>query len=281
MKPRSLSTAILLLLPATLGAQPRERPLEERFDFTRPVAVHRLSRGLAEVSGLAVLPGGNVAAHGDEEARVEVLDPATGARLWRFHLGTGPVRGDFEGIAAIGTRLVLLTSRGWLYETRATQPGTAVGYRTWDADVGEGCDAEGLDFDPALNVLVVACKAPAEGGAATVIHRVGTSPDARGLPPLRIPWEALTAHGVEPELSPSGIAVDPSTGRYLLVAARQGLLLDLDPDGAIRSVVRLDPARHRQVEGVALGAGGALLLADEGRGGRARLTVYAPRTPES
>ena len=61
----------------------------------------------------------------------------------------------------------------------------------------------------------------------------------------------------------------------MLIAARQRALIELDPAGAIvRSLKIGNPDRHPQMEGVEITAGGALIVADEGAGGRARLGIY-------
>ena len=85
----------------------------------------------------------------------------------------------------------------------------------------------------------------------------------------------LEALGVD-GLRPSGV-VELDNGHLLVLDAWRRMILELD--GARRPVgwVRLDRDRHRQPEGIAVTPEGHLLIADEGGGGRARLTRYGPR----
>lgn len=78
---------------------------------------------------------------------------------------------------------------------------------------------------------------------------------------------------------PSGIERHPVSGNYFIVAARQRAVAEVSPDGRVLAVERLRARRHRQAEGITFAGDGALLLADEGAGRRARLTVYPMSDP--
>ena len=77
------------------------------------------------------------------------------------------------------------------------------------------------------------------------------------------------------EINPSGIAVDPESGQYVVIAARQKVVMGLETDGSFSGVImHLDNNRHRQAEGIAITQDGRVLIADEAGNGRARLAVY-------
>lgn len=267
----------LLLAPASLSAL-QAPALADRFDFERRHDRFDLPSSLEEVSGLASTPDGRLFGHADEEAVLHEIDPFDGRIVKRFRLGNPAAPGDFEGLAVAGERIFLITSGGWLYETREAPDGAQAPYRVTDTRLGSGCEVEGLAYHAPSDALLVACKTSRNTGAQRValIHRLPLSPDVDRPPPIVVPWVELAAFGVDPELHPSAVEVDPVTGRILVVAAREGLLVDLDDGGRVHAVVRLPRRRHRQPEGLTFRSDGALLVADEGAGGRGRLTVYGP-----
>ncbi len=263
----------LALLPVVAGAQPGPSGLA-RFDFGSRVRHVDLPHSLVEISGLARTPGGRLLAHGDEVAVIAVLDPESGSVLRAFQLGGTPVPGDFEGIAIVRDRIFLATSTGWLYETRDVQGRTQMPYRVTDSGVGARCEVEGLAFDAAAQALVLACKTTTDREALAVLIRIPLDPAAGDPESLVLNPGDLTAMGHDPVLHPSGIEVDPQTGNFFVLAAREGLLLEVSPTGRIMDLVELPRRRHRQPEGIAFLDDGTLVIADEGDGRRGRLTFY-------
>ena len=64
------------------------------------------------------------------------------------------------------------------------------------------------------------------------------------------------------------------TGTYFIVAARQSVLIEVQPDGVVLGVMQLGRRQHPKSEGIAIGIDGRLFLADEGQNRRARITAY-------
>ena len=253
-------------------------PLSHRVDLDRRAARSDLGRPLREVSGLAVTPDGRVFAHGDEEAVIHQLDPETGTEVKRFGVGPRPVRGDFEGIAVAGGRFFLLTSRGVLYEFREGLDRGWVPFRARDTGLASTCEAEGLAYDASLDALLVACKTvPRADRAFLVIHRIALSGTSEPLGALRVSLKALADFDVRERFQASGIEVTASGDSYVLVSARDEAIIEVSRDGSVRDARRMSARRHPQMEGVTILGNGSLLIADEARGGAARLTLYAPR----
>jgi uncharacterized protein YjiK len=284
--------AIALTVHAGVGAQvaapPRAdslggAPLTERYDFEHRSAHYELPHRLDEISGLAFMPDGRLFAHGDERGIVYGIDTETGEVNRGFALGSpsAPVAGDFEGIAIVGERWFLVTSRGLLYEFRQVAEGKASPLRVTDTGVGSSCEIEGLTAEPATNSLLLACKRVSPRADEIRIHRLPIDPEAPVPPPLRVPFGALDRFGLKHGIHPSGIDVDPATGNLVVVAAEEAAIVELSPDGRVLSALELPRGRHPQTEGIAFGPDGRLYLSDEGHGQRARLTVYAPRQEAS
>lgn len=274
-----LATSAWALLGASPAAQAAQEPppLDRRYDFSAPTGRAALPDAVVEASGLTLAPDGRLLVHGDERAVVLALDPATGSEVARFTVGRPAVEADFEGIATVGVRLFLVASTGLLYEFRDPGPAGAAPYRLTDTGVGRACEVEGLDHDPTEGVLLLACKTEAPPRDHALVHRIPLEPGRATLSAIRISRRALSAFGVSARLSPSAVAVDPSSSRLLVLAARERLLVEVERSGRVRAIVRLPRERHPQAEGLAIGADGTLYLADEARGGDpAYLTWYAP-----
>lgn len=263
------------------GAQQHAEPapLDQRWDLARPAGRVELPSAVAEASGLAFnADGSRLLVHGDERAIVVAVDPATGAEAGRFAVGRPAVAADLEGIVTVGERLFLVASNGLLYESREAADGATAPYRLTDTRLGDGCEVEGLEHDPHDDVLLLACKTVAPPGPHALVHRLPLDPSRGVLPPVRIPLAELEAFGVRPRLHPSAVALSPGGSSLLLLAARERLLVEVAREGRILSVVELRGSRHPQPEGLAVGADGALWVADEARGRDGpMLTWYAPR----
>ena len=248
------------------------------------VAQHRLPRALGEVSGLAVDERGRLFAHDDERARVWRLDPLTGEALASFTLGAASgVAGDFEGIAVMGERFFLVTSQGTIVEFREGADGAVMPFQATATPLADACEVEGLAADAARGRLLLACKAAPGGRRADGVRVWELPADTLGAAPrvrLSLPFDALAPLGLE-VLHPSGVELLPGGRGLLLVAAEERVLVEFGADGTPLAVLELRRSRHRQPEGLALDASGALLVADEGAGGRARLTRMPPRTGQA
>ncbi len=231
-----------------------------------------LPHGLREISGLALDSRQRLFGHGDEVAVIYQIDYAAGSIVKRFAFGDPAAAGDFEGIAWVGQRLYLVTSDGELLYGREGPDGAHMPFEQRDTGLGRQCEIEGLDYDAAGHRLLMVCKKVRHSEPAHQIVVLTWSLDTETPgPSLHVPWPA-DVH----RLNPSGVTVSPATGHLLLVAARQHAVLDLAGDGTLTSAFALPHADHPQMEGIALTPAGHLIIADEGRGKRGRLSVYSP-----
>lgn len=248
----------------------------QRYDFERRTARFSLPDQLDEISGLATTPDGRLFGHDDERARVYEIDRVTGKIGKRYSLGSPALRGNFEGIAIVGKRNFLITRYGFLYEFREVADGEKSPYRVTDTLLGARCEVEGLDHDPADDVLLVACKVSVPDRGVLVVHRLPMDPDRGGLAAIEIPRGQLVDLGVDPDFQPSAIVVDP-TGTLVLASASTEALIEVDRDGRVLAGIQLSPDRHPQAEGLAFGPDATLFIADERNRGSARLTAYTRR----
>lgn len=236
---------------------------------------------LAEISGLAVSSDGRVFAHNDERAEVFQIDPATGAVVKSFSIGQPRLSGDFEGIAIAGTRFFLMTSDGVLHEFEEGEAGANVAYREIDTELGTRCEFEGFEYDARTEALLLACKTPRvrtlRGRLAVVAYSLRENA-LEATPRLLLPLDFLRGAGQRVALSPSGIAIHPQNGNYVIVAGRENLLVEVTREGQLVGVSELARRAHPQAEGIAFLRDGTLLISDE-RTNRGLLTRYPAPAP--
>ena len=76
------------------------------------------------------------------------------------------------------------------------------------------------------------------------------------------------------EFQPSGLELHPVSGNYFVVAARQRAIAEVEPTGRVLSARAVSAPWHRQMEGITFADDNTLIIADEGRGRKGRLTLY-------
>lgn len=278
---KNLMTVLLLFLIASCGAGPSDTAVTEsaeQDDFKQ----WKLPKKLREISGLALTADERLLAVADENAIVYELDYEEGKIIKSFALGNPVVLGDFEGIAVLEDTIWLMTSDGLLFAAPEGPDGTAVRYQKFDTGHGDECELEGLAQDPAAGTLLLVCK---EGKPKKRDLKIFVWSVANGgiehVRDISLPESAIIGRIDKKRISPSGIAVDPQTGKRVLVAARQDALVTLTPNGALsEAIILAKKSRHKQAEGIEMTRDGRMLIADEGGGGRARLAVYASHSRE-
>lgn len=247
------------------------QPQQDSADFVLPLY-------LLEVSGLAAAGPDSVFAHDDEHAIVHEIGVETGEVVRSFALGDPTIEGDFEGIASAAGRLYLVTSDGLIYAFEEGEDRSRVAYRTHDTGIGPRCEIEGLSRAPGNEHLLILCKRLRRGEDVPRLEiyrwKLGTE-HAPPDPWLEIPLDTFLDSQQQAEFGPTGLEWDEARGRFLIVSARNRLLIDLKLDGTVTNVRRLDPARHRRVEGIAILPECRLVLANEGtETAKARMAIY-------
>lgn len=252
----------------TLARYDLEGPPDDRWD---------LPKALQEISGLAYDGAGRLFAHDDEQAIIYQLDPATHRIVKRFSFGQPALRGDFEAIAVVGAQVILTTSGGVLYAGREGRDGEAVPYVTQATGAGRDCEVEGMAYEPAARALLFACKTPHVAALAGHLAVLRWSLERRALDPrpaILLPLGQIARELKRADFHPSELLRVPASGHLLVLAGRQHAVAEITPDGTLVGVSRIRRRDHRQAEGLALGADGSLMIADEGAGRRGSLTVY-------
>ena len=272
-------TSIVRPLADTMAVLSRKISLES-YTLNEETATHlKLPTYLEEISGLAMTRDNRLLAHNDERGVIFEIDYQKGAiaKAFQFSDMKNPVASDFEGISTIDGQVYLVTSSGRLYECREGTDGESVLFNVYTTGVGRDCEIEGLAYDESKRALLLMCKdarsADMEGQLAIYhwsIDEKQLSVDAHTV----IPVAEFSQHIKGKKFQPSGIERHPVSGNYFIVAARQGAIAEITPEGKVVAVREFPAQWHRQVEGITFAADGTLIVSDEGAGKRARLTLY-------
>jgi len=272
------SLQVASLLAADVAAQSGRSDLVAFAFDAESVVQWKLHNRLSEISGLTTTPDDRVWAHNDELGIIYQLDPSDGEIGKIFAFGDSTVKGDFEGIAFAEDRFYLVDSGGRIYEGREGAHDERVLYNTYETRVGRSCEVEGLEFDPVDRALLLLCKRSKVKELEGYVGIFRWSLDARALMPnpVLVPMDPLAGGVDQKSFNPSGLARNPSTGTYFMIAARQRGIAEITLAGEVLAVRRLPKDLHRQAEGITFTSNSMLLIADEGAGKRSRLTIYRP-----
>jgi uncharacterized protein YjiK len=238
----------------------------------------KLPGRLKEISGLALTADGRLFALNDEIAVIYELDYVNGSVLKAFAFGNPVVRADFEGIAWLDGKIWLTTSSGVLYSGNEGADGEQVPHRKQKTGLGKQCEIEGLTASAALHSLFLVCKRVKKKADVDGLKVFSWSIDDARLDEgstFVLPRRKIRTRLGTDKFNPSGIALAPQNGNFLILASRQRALVETTPQGTLVSARTLPLAsRHRQPEGIEITADARLLIADEGGSRKARLAVY-------
>ena len=252
----------------------------ESYDLKAETATRwKLPGRLEEISGLAMTLDDHLLAHNDEKAVIYEIDYRKGEIIKAFQLADmkAPVNGDFEGIAVVKDQVYLVTSSGRIFEGSRGADAESVLYNIYATGVGKDYEIEGLAYDASQGVLLLMCKNPRRADLKEQLVIYHWSIDEKQLikdAHIVIPVIEFTRHIEGKEFQPSGIERHPVSGNYFVIAARQRAIAEITPAGQVVAANRFPAEWHRQPEGITFAADGALIIADEGSGKKARLTLY-------
>ena len=277
--PATLSALLIFWLSVT----PASAQALRHYDLAgAPAWRATLPAELAEISGIAFTPDGDVLAHGDEKSLIWRFNLETRQPEGRFGLvgAGGLLRDDFEDIQVVGQRLFLVSSDAVIYEGRIVGDGKTTEAHRRTKGLGKGCEVEGMSWDEATKALLLLCKTTRskQWKDQVVIVAVSTE-DWRfeAEPRMLIAESSLQKVTGQKRFNGSAIVRHPRTGTYLLVAGPQRTFAEVSASGQVLGGGSLDKARHRQPEGLAIAPDLTLLISDEAAGHQAAITAYAYR----
>lgn len=252
----------------------------ENYELNAETATHwKLPGRLYEISGLAMTQDNRLMTHNDQEGVIHEIDYQQGAIVKSFQLADmkGAEKGDFEGIAVANDLIYLVTEEGRLYECTEGDAEMSVLFNVYATGVGKHYHIEGLAYDAKKRVLLLMCKKARRDNLKDTLLIYHWSIDEKQLiedAHIAIPVIDFTRHIGEKEFEPAGIEHHPISGNYFVIADDQKAIAEITPTGQIVSVRQFPVQWHRKPEGITFTEDGTLIIADEGDGKKARLTLY-------
>ncbi|GMR24989.1 MAG: hypothetical protein BMS9Abin39_0263 [Ignavibacteria bacterium] len=235
-----------------------------------------LPKELIEISGLAVTEDDRLFSHNDEIGTVYEVDISTGKIINEFYLGKKKVKQDFEGIAVAKDSLFLVTSSGVLYKFKYPDDEQYVEYKKIKTFLSAKYNVEGLCYDKATNSLLLASKKYAGKNLTEykAIYAFDLSTYILNEEPrFLINLDSLKDKFNINNFSPTGIEVHPSSGNVFILSSHEKVIVELSSNGELLNAVKLKSKNHRQPEGIAFLSDLSLLISDEGKEEKAKVTI--------
>jgi uncharacterized protein YjiK len=229
------------------------------YDFSR-AEVANLKKKLREISGIAVLEEGKLAAVQDESGIIYILDEKSGEVLETIDFAG---KGDYEDIAVNAEYFFVLESSGTIY--RVPRKGGAE-VESYALGGKKKKEFESLYLDG--NKLVLVCKA---------CGRDDKSKEAYCFDLKKLEFESSTCLTIDLNdvlqkmpagtlLKPSAAAINPVDQKLYVLCSVGKTLLRCSKDGAVEETFPLDEKLFRQPEGICFKPDGTMIISNEGAG---------------
>jgi len=239
-----------------------------------------LPKRISEASGLAISDDGRLFCHDDESAVVYEVDYTNGKIIKQFSLGSGFLKGDFEGIAIKKDTLYMVESNGNIFAFREGENNSRVKFQMYRTPLNHGNDVEGLEYDPETDCLLLVCKGEPSLGKKK--HQGYKALYAFSLktytlfekPRFLIPLDAVAKNARRGQFNPSGIARHPKSGTFFIITADGESIIELSKDGQVLAQQEISKKANSQPEGIAFAPDLSMILCNDGQGGTGTLTLY-------
>ncbi len=256
---------LLNLMSVVFFNSPNDRAIP--FNISNPELKIELSKELKEISGLTWLGNNEIGAVQDEAGILYILDASSGEIKNKLKFS---LPGDFEGVTIAGTCIYAITSSGMLYYFDRNNPSDIKRIKT---PLSWRNDAEGLCYDEDNEQLLVICK---ENGSISdskfkgkSIFSIRTSDHYFSKNPLvTIKKKELEKFKKVEKFKPSAIAIDPLTKDIYILASVGKILLVLNANYNIKTVINLPSKLYSQPEGICFSKKGDLFISNEGKKNR-------------
>jgi uncharacterized protein YjiK len=233
-----------------------------------------LPETLLEVSGIAWLDADHFACVQDEMGTVFLFN----VRLNKIdrEIPFGP-KGDYEGIAIVDKSLYVLRADGALFAIE-NFPGAERKVKMYTTGLKEKQDSESLTYDKKNNRLLIAVKGPDPNSSD---YKGIYSFDLKSKSMLPTPvykinlndkiFEDVNKGKPKNSISPSDLAIHPTTGDLYILEGTKPKLLIMNKTGALLSLHELKGPDFPQPEGISFSPDGKMYISNEGNKGEGNI----------
>jgi uncharacterized protein YjiK len=242
-------------------------------DYSKTIT---LPKKLNEISGLAITDDNRLFAHNDEVGTIYEVDISTWKILNEFYLGKKKIKKDFEGIAIVKDSLFMITSSGVIYKFSFQDDEKNVDYKTFKTFLSAKYNVEGLCYDNTTNSLLLTCKDYA--GKNLKGYKAIYSFDLARYKLLEEPRFLINLDSLKNKynignFSPTGIEIHPNSGNLFVLSSHEKAIVEISSTGELLNAVKLKSKYHHQPEGISFLSDLSLLISDEGKGEKAKVTL--------
>jgi uncharacterized protein YjiK len=263
------------------------------YNLSAPDRVYNLPKKLKEISGITELDSSRIACIQDEREIVFIYDLNSGQITRTIDCG---YKGDYEGIARVGSVLYILRSDGEITEIQNFETDKSVRSNFHSGIPWK--DNEGLCYDPTNKSLLITSKEIPGKGSENRDKRFIYGFNLTSNKPVREPVFTIDLSSIDsfalannikvpmedkkkgkkkvPDIrfQVSDLAIHPVTGRLFLLSSADKLLFVLNMKNEIEHIERLDPDLFGQPEGITFMKNGDLYISNEGKGKSATLVRF-------
>jgi len=236
------------------------------------IEVFSLPEVLSEVSGISYIKDNLLACVQDELGTIFIYN--TDSKKIEKQIPFAG-KGDYEGIALVGSTAYVINSSGVIYEVSGIDDAKPLvkKYKTY---LNAQNDVEALCYDKGNNRLLLANKAEEAEKSRKGIH----SFDIKNKQLAKRPVYSIDFnHSVfktgskkkKQGIKPSGIAIHPESGDLYIIEGTNPKLLILDKQGKIKSLVPFSGKDFAQPEGITFNSAGELFISNEGKKGKGNI----------
>jgi uncharacterized protein YjiK len=235
------------------------------YEIDKPNFQQNLSKNLKEISGISYFAENQIICINDEVGNLFIYDYEKEEIIDTLEFEAD---GDYEDVVFLDGISHVLRSDGQIsvFETNAKNT------TKYDCSNNEVEEFEGLGYDPKSNSLLLAAK-EMKGEKAIFQFDLKNKILTKKFSISKDDIKKNGKHGKE--FKPSGIAVHPISGEIYVLASAGKKLLVLDENGNVKQQYNLDDDQFPQPEGICFTPNGDLIIASEGKNGKATISSFS------
>ena len=276
-----LTGFVLLLFSFNLTCQQEGKSVLESYNIdSKSNEMIYLPKELKEISGLAYAGDGFLFMHNDEKGIAYKFDLKKQKVIAEYELGEKHVKKDFEDIDVLKDSVYMITSDGVLYKFSLHDGKDEIPFEKIKTGLDRKNNIEGLCFDPKTNSFLFACKDyPGKGykDYRAVYEFDIVNKKLKPEPRFLISLEQLKQEYDIKDFSPSGIELHKKSGHFFLISASPEVIIELDSKGNLINAKKFNDKIHKQPEGITFLNNNSMVISDEAKDKKAKITIFRKR----
>ena len=255
---------LIVLLVSLCACGPKATTVKgntEGYDLDHPLVLE-LPTSLNEISGLSYYPKDtSLFAIVDEDGFLYKIFPKHPDRILRWKFAG---HGDYEDLAILDGSFYIMRSDGTLFVTTIASGDNiqSVKYELPE----KGNEFESIYYDDSAKLLIMVCK-DCDNDKKKTLGTWGFNPLTKQFvqAPFEIYAKAIASILGQKSIKfkPSATALNPFTGKLMMISSVNKLLVIAARDGSIEQAYPLDDKLYKQPEGIAVGADRTLYISNE------------------